>query len=83
MFMTAIIVIVVSELHCYFFFLYTCIFPISSLFSELMEGMQQFYLNATLESDFAMARDRKLANMKYDPRKATPFESKEILAPVS
>ena len=55
---------------------------ISALFTELMEGMQQFYLNATLEADYAMARDRHLL-MKHDPRLATPFESKEIFAPVS
>ncbi len=50
-----------------------------------MEGMQPFYLNALLEADYAMARDRIVAQgrMKHDPRKATPFESKEILAPVS
>ena len=57
----------------------------SALFTELMEGMQPFYLNAILEADYAMARDRIVAQgrMKHDPRKATPFESKEILAPVS
>ena len=50
-----------------------------------MEGMQQFYLNAILEADYAMARDRVVHSsvMKHDPRVATPFESKEIVSPVS
>ena len=50
-----------------------------------MEGMQQFYLNATLEADFAVAREKLVGQqaMKYDPRISTPFESREILASVS
>ncbi len=47
-----------------------------------METMQQFYLNAILEADYAMARER-IVMMKHDPRVVAPFESKDIPAPVS
>lgn len=55
------------------------------LFSELMEGMQQFYLNAMLEADFYIARERNGGQqaMKYDPRVSTPFESKDLLPSTS
>ena len=50
-----------------------------------MEGMQQFYLNAMLEADFYMARERNGGQqaMKYDPRVSTPFESKDLFPFVS
>ena len=47
--------------------------------------MQQFYVNAMLEADFYMARERNGGQqaMKYDPRVSTPFESKDLLPFVS
>lgn len=44
-----------------------------------MEGMQQFFLNASLEADVIKARRQSNSN-KHAIR---PFESDDILAPVS
>uniref|UniRef100_A0A1X7V6K5 Rab-GAP TBC domain-containing protein n=1 Tax=Amphimedon queenslandica TaxID=400682 RepID=A0A1X7V6K5_AMPQE len=50
-----------------------------ALFSELMEGMQHFFLSASLESDIIRARQQKNSNRHV--RK--PFESDEVYLPTS
>ena len=60
-----------------------CLCLSSTLFSELMEGMQQYFMTASLEADIHKAREQKRysQNMKHDPRRL-PFESDDF-APVS
>jgi TBC1 domain family protein 5 len=55
-----------------------------ALFVELMEGMQHFFMSASLEADIHKAKEQRNGqNMKMDPRTRLPFASDEAFVPSS
>ena len=57
---------------------------LSTIFSELMEGMQKWYMSTALEADYYRAKARNNhKKMYHDPRTQKPFEGKEEHTPVS
>ncbi len=54
--------------------------PPSTIFAELMESMEQWYMSSALEVDYFRSRSQANLNrkMQHDPRTQKPFESNEI-----
>lgn len=51
-----------------------------TIFAELMEGMEQWYMSSALEVDYYKTRSQANSNrkMQHDPRTQKPFESYEL-----
>ena len=54
--------------------------PLSTIFSELMENMEVWYMSSALEADFFKTKIHANGNrkMQHDPRTQKPFESSEV-----